>query len=86
MTKIYKIIDSQGRFSTGGVAPYFTKNGKIWKTKGHLTQHLQQTLPYYKRLKKTHPYESCKVVVYNVVEVIDEDSRESVNEWIKEKS
>jgi hypothetical protein len=41
MDKIYKLIDEKtGLFLHGGSSIKFTKNGKTWKIKGHLINHL----------------------------------------------
>ena len=39
--KIYKIKSLKtGRFSTGGSYPSYTKKGKTWAEKGHVSSHL----------------------------------------------
>ena len=41
MDKVYKLIDEKtGLFLHGGSSIKFTKNGKTWKIKGHLINHL----------------------------------------------
>lgn len=41
----YKIRRSDGRFSTGGCCPRWTKNGKTWTNLGHLKNHLNISNP-----------------------------------------
>lgn len=38
--KMYKIRNSQGLFSTGGITPTFTKIGKMWSNIGNVKNHL----------------------------------------------
>ncbi|HNC56680.1 MAG TPA: hypothetical protein PLP33_14630 [Leptospiraceae bacterium] len=59
---VYKIRrKSDGLFSQGGNWPDFSKLGKIWKTKGHLTNHLKQV--------RHSDYEDCEIVPYAIVEI-----------------
>jgi hypothetical protein len=37
---VYKIRNKQGKYSTGGSYPRFTKAGKVWTSLGALKQHL----------------------------------------------
>ena len=41
--KVYKIRNSQGKFSTGGISPSFTSRGKAWGSKCDIKNHLSQT-------------------------------------------
>lgn len=41
---IYKIKNKEGRFSAGGYCPSFTKNGKVWQTRGALNSHISYVL------------------------------------------
>jgi hypothetical protein len=40
--KMFKIMDIDGKFSTGGSYIRFTKNGKTWSTQSGLTNHITQ--------------------------------------------
>jgi len=62
MAIVFKIRrNDDGLFSTGGSYPSFTKLGKIWKQKGHLTSHLNQ-------LRQNSAYKDCEIVPYELVE------------------
>jgi hypothetical protein len=65
---IYKIRrKSDGKYSSGGVRPRFTKAGKIWidirEIKKHLT-YMKEWVGYDKTLP--FPYEDCEIVVASV--------------------
>lgn len=88
---VYKIRrKSDGLFSKGGSTPSFSKIGKIWKQKGHLTSHVNQlwnnglgyrnhTHPYQK-----HVYEDCEIVSYEIVET-EMPGTQTIMEYIKER-
>ena len=59
--KIRRVAD--GKFSNGGTTPNFNDRGKIWKQKGHLTNHLNQL----DRMGRER-YLGCEIVHYKVVE------------------
>jgi hypothetical protein len=42
MIKIYKIVNTNGMFSTGGGHPEWSKKGKSWTSLGHVHCHLSQ--------------------------------------------
>ena len=42
----FKITNDKGLFSTGGMSPRWTKNGKTWHAQGHMTNHLVQMVPW----------------------------------------
>lgn len=46
MSKVYKIQNAHGKFSTGGFAPDWTSQGKVWRSlaavKSHVTQVVDQ--------------------------------------------
>lgn len=66
---MYKIINPDtGLFSTGGMTPSWSKTGKIWSHRGHVTSHLSQ---FSERDKQTY-YSNCKVVEYELVECDEE--------------
>lgn len=52
---------SDGLYSTGGIAPRFSKTGKRWSSIHHLKAHLRNVRP--------DAYEGCMVAVFDVVEV-----------------
>ena len=39
---LFKIMNDDGRFSTGGTSIKFTKNGKTWTTRAGLSNHITQ--------------------------------------------
>ena len=65
--KFYKIRNKQtGLWSRGGMDPRFDKLGKVWRTAGHVKQHLNQ----YKTdgyCLKYHPdyLDSIEVVLFD---------------------
>ena len=81
MAEVYKIRRrSDGKFSKGGSTPSFSSNGKIWKQRSHLTNHLSLlTEP------GSNPtlYDDCEIVVYELTET--EVSTTSVSEYIRER-
>lgn len=40
--KLFKIMNRDGLFSTGGMRPRWSKRGKTWNSIGHLKCHLTQ--------------------------------------------
>lgn len=89
---IYKIRRrSDGLFSTGGSTPYFNKNGKIWKQKGHLTSHINQlqhgsgvTSYNYSHPHQTHVYEDCEIVTYRIAET-EVGTNQTILEYVQER-
>lgn len=51
----FKIMNDKGLFSTGGIYPRWTKNGKTWHAQGHMTNHLVQMVHW-------NQYLGCKIV------------------------
>ena len=90
--KLYKIVNKNGLFSSGGTRPYFTKSGKTWKGIGPLKNHfhLLETLAHHgyktgNKLNETSVvYEDCHIVEYKVV--IDEESKVSIEEFVNGKN
>lgn len=75
---IYKIRrNSDGLFSTGGGRPRFTKAGKTWTQRGHISNHLN----LIRQKEKERIYGDCEVVKMEFVEVNDEQGPISVLEW-----
>ena len=78
-TIVYKIQrESDGLFSNGGSTPGFTKVGKLWKQKGHLTSHLGQLhnkglgnyrYRYPDGPMPHHIYDGCKILMFELVEI-----------------
>ena len=62
---IYKIMNKEGLFSTGGMRIGFHKKGKEWKERRHLITHLTQTI----RCGEESDYENCDVVEFELKEV-----------------
>lgn len=60
MDAVYKIRRDDGLFSNGGHVPRFTKNGKIWKTLGHLKRHLKEM--DFDRAR--YSYANCQIIEY----------------------
>jgi hypothetical protein len=61
---MYKIQQREtGLFSSGGDTPQFTKNGKIWRMRGHVVLHLMNL---YRGLH--HRCSNCDVVEYEMIE------------------
>jgi hypothetical protein len=52
--------ESDGLFSTGGDSPNFTKRGKEWKQRGHVTSHLNQ-------VRRPSVYEGCVIIECEIV-------------------
>ena len=67
--KHYKIRrNSDGKFSTGGMSPRFTKTGKMWRL-GNLKSHLALfRVPWRPDKKVNHIYKDCKVVEFELIE------------------
>lgn len=73
-TTIFRIRqDKTGLFSSGGIRPSFSKKGKIWKARGHLSNHFAQFND------RNDVYKDCTVVEYEIREF--EGSSIPVAEW-----
>jgi hypothetical protein len=70
---LFKIQNQEGKFSTGGIHPIFTKIGKAY-TKSRLYQHLKLLEKYHKTMTI---YENCVVVQF----IIHPYYNKSVQEW-----
>ena len=78
--KAYRIMRlSDGKFSTGGRSPAFTKEGKTWYETIHLKNHLAQF-----KYGKWEVYNECKLVTYDLVPS-DEQSVLLVDVFDKQK-
>lgn len=64
MSQIFKIRDSQGRFSTGGDTPTWSKTGKVWKRTADLSNHFTQLSAAG---QKAYAAAGAEVVVYDMV-------------------
>lgn len=61
--KVYKIKSLKtGRFSTGGWSPSFTKKGKTWAERGHVSSHLSAQDKYGRQSYKLN---ECVIVCYD---------------------
>ena len=71
---------SDGKFSSGGSEPTFTKRGKIWTTRGAVTLHLRQVSALPKSSKFSGPTSIDGMTVFNHVyenaEIIEYETRE----------
>lgn len=54
---VYRIKNSEDKYSSGGVSPKFSKKGKIWTSRSHFTNHL------LKFSRGRNPYKDCSVEV-----------------------
>lgn len=85
MADAYKIRRrSDGLFSTGGRACYFTPQGKIWKKLGHVKLHLRQV-----NTQRRDPYADCDIVHFSLVEVATQpvnELRSDVQRRAREKA
>lgn len=73
--KIYRIRNREtGLFSTGGKHPTWSKNGKIWKTLGHVKSHMSQV----SHLFIEEYISQSEVIEYEVIEkkslIVDSES------------
>ena len=65
--EVYKIRrKTDGLYSVGGSHPSFSKNGKIWKQRNHLSSHMNLLTQQWGVGK--HIYDNCELVTYEVVE------------------
>lgn len=62
---VYKIQRADGLFSSGGTSPRFSKKGKSWAQRGHVTNHLGQL----SNREKEKFYFDCNVVEFEIVEI-----------------
>ena len=60
---MYKIMDSEQKFSSGGLRPYFTKEGKTWNSAARLHAHFR-LLHEYGLLEKR--YKGCSIIRVNL--------------------
>ena len=75
---VYKIRrKTDGLFSMGGSMPRFNKTGKIWKQRGHLTNHLNQLWN-----GGGNRYNDCEIVVCELVET--HTGSITLQEWLQE--
>ena len=54
-----------GLFSSGGTLPTWTKEGKVWNKRGHITSHLSLLREY----KNSNLYTDCTVEEYEMISV-----------------
>lgn len=66
---VYKIRRRQdGKFSTGGTRPRFTKTGRTWNGIGPLKRHVQVVTrgEFNARFLRFNPYADCEIVTYEL--------------------
>lgn len=66
MSYVYRIKHPDGSYSKGGMSPYFSKKGKVWNTRGGLSNHLA----LLKDARNTDRYKGCTIEVYELSEVV----------------
>lgn len=72
--KMYKIRNSKGLFSTGGMSPSFSKVGKIWSNIGHVKNHLNTGVDI-------SVYDDCELVeVITICQSVDENGLQKMYE------
>lgn len=74
MTTFYKIQSRKtGLFSTGGQEPKWSKIGKVWPVKGHLSSHFTGLTSHGRRTYREHEAEvvECTVAVLAATPVED---------------
>ncbi|RWZ87300.1 MAG: hypothetical protein EO766_12305 [Hydrotalea sp. AMD] len=81
MAEIYKIRSATtGLYSSGGNSPKFTKTGKVWRARNHLTCHLNQL---DRHGRHTYEQNNAYIETIEIQEVVA--STESVSDYIKER-
>lgn len=65
--KVYKIRNSEGLFSTGGMRPRFTKQGKMWQQLGHVHGHISQLTTVY---TPADIYKDAEIVEAEITEIL----------------
>lgn len=80
-TVIYRIMNENGLFSTGGEYPEFVTHGRNFSTKGHIKQHLRY-LKKWHRLRNV--YKKCAVVEFVLGR--NQNGAQLVNGWMKENA
>lgn len=63
--KVYRIRDKDGRYSSGGQDPDFTKAGKTWANIGHVKNHIRQFMGRY---RISEIYDNAEIVEIEVEE------------------
>lgn len=63
--KVYRIRDKDGRYSSGGTDPDFTKAGKTWANIGHVKNHIRQ---FMGRHRISEIYDDAEIVEIEVEE------------------
>lgn len=73
---LFKIKNKEGKYSTGGLRPKFSKDGKIWDEK-NLKKHLAQFRIARSVYGYAFPYKECTVEHFNVMKFASVD----VEKW-----
>lgn len=72
MKVVYKIREKEsGLYSNGGMHPNWSKKGKIWNTRGAVSNHL--------RIASSHYYKNAEIVEFFISET--EDVSYPVSDW-----
>jgi hypothetical protein len=70
--KVYKIRNSEGLHSTGGISMRWMKNGKTWVALQHINSHINMVRKEVGRRRDhryiTFPYIGCVIIEYEVTE------------------
>ena len=74
--KAYRIRNSKGMYSTGGMEPLWQLRGKLWKNKQALTLHFSMLRQDYPR-PLPWPYKGCVVEEFELVKA----NEFPVEEW-----
>lgn len=84
ITTVYKIMNPEGKFSTGGRHVYFNNVGKTWSSKKNLKSHFRLVLEGRNVNAVNTRYKDCVIVAYetNTYELTE---RPTVVDWIKEE-
>ena len=82
----YKIRQkSTGLFSSGGMFVKWTKKGKSWRAKNHLSCHINQSASFYRSKLKMDDIEVVEIVT-EVVEVNIKEGNEVIANVLEERN
>ena len=80
---MYRIKNLEhGRYSKGGITPYFTKYGKVWNELRFVKAHLNQFASSFRGYNQdiSFPYDNCVVESLDSGEVLNFDIRQYVKD------
>jgi len=72
---VYKIRNTAGHYSTGGSNPKWTKRGKTWVARNHLTAHLSLIRSERERVAKALLYSQSAERMRRTIEITGVDKR-----------